>query len=821
MGRSAEALHHDAVDLTNRGLFGRAEHLLARAGVVSDDRDLHARIAGTQALIHARSGDLERAEAVALAAWQTSGLSDETIAILAGQLGSIAERAGRLDDADRWLTRAIGALDDGVERANLLVNRGVVGMERRDLARAAADTRAAAEIYAAEGLEVDAAEARHNLGYIDLMRGDVVAALAEMTRANPVLARASKAAAAISALDRAEVLRDAGLLREAEELFSDAVDALSTMRMPKERAEAEFALATALLRNDPVRARRIAASAARRFRRARNERWALRAEGIEMRARLAAGSISGRGERVPASARTPRPQAVAALVDALGAHRMPVDAAALRLTHELWLARRGREPAARVVRTPTTAPMDIRLLAHEVRAVRAAEQDRHAQARRHARAGLEELLGWQRQFGSLDLQTSVVWMGHGLMGAGLRSAVKSGRPDVVFEWSERARHLNLQVAPLRPPPDPELAAELAELRMLRADGDTWMSDPRATELRNRARQRQWSETGSAEVHGRATLDEVQGSLDDATAVVSFVYSGDGLSALVVTAQRVSLIELGDWSGVRALLPGLRSDLDMAAAVQHGPLAPVVRRSLDERIGVLSARLLDPVLSAIGDRRLVLTAPGVLNGIPWAMMPTFHSRVFTVAGSVSRWLQAGRDVAAPSAAGFAVGPRVPRGAEEARTAAAAWRDAQVLDPAQIAGVTRLAERSDVLHVAAHGRHAADNPMFSGLELADGTLFGYDIDLIERVPQTVVLSACEVGRSSVRWGEEAVGMTRVWLHAGTRCVIAAPVIVADDEACELLGRMHQGLAAGEEPAVALAEAARHTGIRAPFQAHGAGF
>ncbi|GAA3633928.1 CHAT domain-containing protein [Microbacterium awajiense] len=821
MGRSAEALHHDAVDLTNRGRFGQAQHLLARADALTDDRDLRARIAGTQALIHARSGDLVRAESVALAAWETAGLSDGTMAILAGQLGSIAERAGRLDDADRWLTRAIDALDDGVARANLLVNRGVVGIERRDLARAAADTRAAAEIYAAEGLDVDAAEARHNLGYIDLLRGDVVAALAEMTRAHPVLARASKAGAAISALDRAEVLRDAGLLREAEELFSDAADALATMRMPKERAEAEFALATSLLRNDPVRARRIAASAARRFRRARNERWAVRAEGIEMRARLAAGAVSTRGERVPESARSPRPEAVAALVDALRGHGMPVDATALRLAHELWLARRGRVPAVRTVRTPANAPMDLRLLAHEVRAVRAAARNRPAQARRHARAGLEELLGWQRRFGSLDLQTSVVWMGHGLMGEGLRSAVGSGRPDVVFEWSERARHLTLQVAPLRPPPDPELAAELAELRMLRADGDAWMSDPRATELRNRARQRQWSETGSAQVHGRATLDEVQGALDDATAVISFVYSGEGLSALVVTARRVSLVALGDWSDVRALLPGLRSDLDMAAAVQHGPLAAVVRRSLDERVGALSARLLDPILPAIGDRRLVLTAPGVLNGIPWAMMPALHTRVLTVAGSVSRWLQAGRDLVVPSAAGFAVGPRVPRGAEEARTAAASWRDGQLLDPAAIAGVTGLAERVDVLHVAAHGRHAADNPMFSGLELADGTLFGYDIDLIERVPGTVVLSACEVGRSSVRWGEEAVGMTRIWLHAGARCVIAAPVVVADDDACELLGGLHAGLASGEPPAVALAEAARRTGIRAPFQVHGAGF
>jgi CHAT domain-containing protein len=113
------------------------------------------------------------------------------------------------------------------------------------------------------------------------------------------------------------------------------------------------------------------------------------------------------------------------------------------------------------------------------------------------------------------------------------------------------------------------------------------------------------------------------------------------------------------------------------------------------------------------------------------------------------------------------------------------------------------------------------MFSGLELADGALFGYDIDRIPQVPQTVVLSACEVGRSSVRWGEESVGMTRTWLHAGARCVIAAPVVVADDVACELLGAVHEGLAAGIAPAEALADAAARTGHVAPFECHGAGF
>jgi len=47
------------------------------------------------------------------------------------------------------------------------------------------------------------------------------------------------------------------------------------------------------------------------------------------------------------------------------------------------------------------------------------------------------------------------------------------------------------------------------------------------------------------------------------------------------------------------------------------------------------------------------------------------------------------------------------------------------------VAELACRVDVFHVAAHGRHSAENPLFfSGLELVDGPWFGYDIDQLAR-------------------------------------------------------------------------------------------
>jgi hypothetical protein len=313
-----------------------------------------------------------------------------------------------------------------------------------------------------------------------------------------------------------------------------------------------------------------------------------------------------------------------------------------------------------------------------------------------------------------------------------------------------------------------------------------------------------------------------------TALLSFVFSGDSLSCLVVTRSHTVIVDIGRWSAVRESLGGLRADLDVSASVRTGPMATVVQRALDERLARLSSVLLAaPLRAAGGVRRIVLTVPGVLNGIPWAMLPGMRDRVFTLAVSATRWTsfrQRAESTAGESrTAGFATGPRVARADEEVSAGASAWPSATVLraEDATVSAVTGLASVVDVLHVASHGRHAADNPLFSGLELADGTLFGYDIDLMPHVPDTVVLSACEVGRSSVRGGEEALGMTRTWLHAGSRVVLAAPVIVADDVACELLGALHTGLVGGLTPSEALAAASESTGLIAPFQAHGAGF
>ena len=128
---------------------------------------------------------------------------------------------------------------------------------------------------------------------------------------------------------------------------------------------------------------------------------------------------------------------------------------------------------------------------------------------------------------------------------------------------------------------------------------------------------------------------------------------------------------------------------------------------------------------------------------------------------------------------------------------------------------------IVHIAAHGVHQTENPLFSSLQLVDGPLFAHELDQTARTPEHVVLSACELGLATVRPGDEALGLTSVLLHLGTRSVVAGVARVNDEVAADTMIAYHRRLAAGADSASALAGALEHIGSDqcAPFVCFGA--
>lgn len=799
---NALELHQRGIDAANARRFAAARRALTRAEQRTDDPDLRARIAGTMSFVLSQIGEPDAAQSLCRQALARDELSTHTRAVLSGQLGALMLHAGRSIEAEELLTSAERGLDEEtVEHARVLVNRSVVRMQRHDLTGAADDLRKATALYEQLGAEEARAEAQHNLGYVALLGGDLVSALALMSASRPVFEATNEVATAIADLDRSEVLRDAGLVTDAEELLAEVAQRFGAQRMRQARGEAEFHLARTQLRADPAAASRTARAARRRFERLGSDGWAARASAVELEARQRSGKEPSSEEYLDTVRR----------LRELG---LGTEAATLDIT--------SRHLYGGAVRVPKDAATPVRLRAYEVRAQRALRAGRLPEACTLATEGLALFTEWKKAAGSLDLQTSLMMHGNDLLQSGLTAAARRGSPEVVFEWAEHARHLGQQITPVRPPHDPELADDLAEIRMLRADlaGSDWTNDARVRALRDRIRERQWRSTTGGTPHEAVSLEGVQTRLDAQTAVVSWLYTGTELRAVTVTAAGAATVAL-NWDEIRPLMDGLRADLDAVALVHGAQMAAVVQRSLDDRAARLDALLLQPIRDHVaGAMRWVLTVPGVLGGIPWALLPTLHGVPFTIATSVTRWLAS---TPRPlQRVGIAAGPRVERAASEAEAIAALHPSSTLLTGtgATVDAVSELAGRVDLLHVAAHGTHHADNPLFSGLDLIGGTLFGYDVDLITTVPDTVVLSACELGRSALRWHQEAIGMARVWLHAGARCVVASTVLIPDAAAAELLPSVHRRLAAGIAPANALAAAQEKTGIRVPLHCYGDG-
>lgn len=767
---------------------------------MAETPQVRARIEASLAFHAYETGDAHEAFRLCRRALEIDGLDPETHGIVQCQHALLLLRNGKTTESLRAFGDAIRSLQDPLQLAKAHINRGGVFLQFSDAGRAIQDFEQAAQHAREAGDAEEESLALHNLGYAFMLKGDLVSALDMLDRASPVLSAMSPLMKATVDQDRAEVLIAAGLVREGQAALRDAARVFGLRRSHQRRGEAELTLARTLQHSHPGAALVAAREARRRFVRTGTDAWRIRADSAALAAEVELGrhgeSLLVRGD---------------ALASELDGHGLYWGAASVKLhTARVMLRRGGVEEAReriRTVRLLTAAPLSLRLLARDVRAELAVVQGRRSAALAQVRCGLAELHAWQSSFGSLDLQTMVVGHGTSLARRGLELAVASGRASVLYEWSERARMLASRVQPVRAPSDEQMASDLAELRRLATpeDGARVPHPRRAQEIRTRVRERAWQLRGSGEVAEPAPLSRVRAHLGDDTALVAWVVTRDRVTALVVGSEAATRHDLGPRAELDELLDGLLPDLDVAASNLPEVLAIVVREQLAGRLEDLAALLVTPLLKRIGDRQVVLTPSGVLAGVPWTLLPGFVGRPVTVAQSATSWL-ARRTPLSLVKVGFVAGPRVARAEAEVHDAALRWRGSVELrgDLATADAVAALAARVDVLHMAAHGRHSADNPLFSGVELVGGPWFGYDIDQLEKVPQVVLLSACEVGRSSVRYGEELIGMTAAWLHAGVRCVIASSAAVSDQAAHDVLTAMHAGLAAGLEPAAALAAA-----------------
>jgi tetratricopeptide (TPR) repeat protein len=748
--------------------------------------------------------------------------------------------AGRYEPARADLRRAITLTRQAGEP--VWEARARTALALADLAigavdRAEAGLAAAEALFAGSGQQLEIAYARHNRALVAFASGDLPAALRHLDDA---AARYAELDVFVpdAALDRCAVLLAAGLPADALAAVEAALTGRVTATKKAELQLAAARIALAAGHSDQSAERAVVARSM--FARQGREWWRAHATLVLVKARLAAGRPPGSLLR--------EAERTAIRLGELASDETPD---AWLLAGRLALAAASRPAASRpaVPRPRRTDPADLpdparladadRLLASAARAARrrvpafARAAGWLAEALRAEAAGdrrrlltacgrgftlLEEHLS---TLGAAELRAHATAHGTELAELAQRAALRSGRPRLLLEWSERWRAVALQ--PPRPVADPGLRAELAALRDVTSRLEKAHPDSFPAAVLHRERLRL-----EALIRARTLRTEPPPAIPQAPSVPAtpLIHAGappfdaDALLAalgprwlveLVVVDGDLHVLLCGD-GAIRHFAAGSAADAGWEVDFARFGLNRLARGSLPEppeqALAALAdaGRRLDALLlgaarDQLGDGPVVVVPPGRLNAVPWALLPSLRDRAVSVAPSARAWLRASQ----PGPFGddrtvLVAGPGLGAARAEVRTLARQYRDATVLGEgtATTARVLAAIDGAGLAHIAAHGRFRADSPMFSSLRLDDGPMTVHDVQRLRRAPRLLILPSCESGLLAPAGADELLGLASALLPLGTASIVASVAQVNDDAAAPLMLALHRRLqASGQRP------------------------
>ena len=705
------------------------------------------------------------------------------------------------------------------DRVRLLINRGTTASLLLKTEAASADLGEAAVLAQKSGLVRFAYMALHNRGFVEFLRGDLPAALRLMDEADRLGAPVDRG---IANLDRGRVLIEAGLVTDAWETLQTAASSLAEAGLETEADEVELDLARCevlLARGDDAVVRltpRISRFSARAARFREIEARVLRCEAMAFSAE-----------------EDPRPGDAEALArDAADVDPRLADVAGTLYVESLVRTGRAADASVRAVQSlARSTQLARRCLARRVAVDLALARGDEAGARRTLRAVVDDLRTARRGVSSLDLKTGMALHASPLAVTDVALAARSGSGARVLAVTERWRTATGSMPQVRPSDDPPEQALWTMLRKLRADQRD--AEPGADLAENRRaisrtvrslRETSWArDLGEGADDIAASTAEIRLALSERhTAMTSMAITGETLVAVVSRGGRYELVTVAGAREILELARQASADLDalarVASSVQGSALRAGITGSLTGTLETLD-RALSRALPA-GRDPLLLVPPAQLAALPWAMLPSLRGRSLTVSLSATHWVRHDVRVSDPVVRAVA-GPDLRVASAEQEAVAAIWRQpggswstGHDFRDALVA--------ADVVHVAAHGQHESDNPLFSSLLLADGPTFVHEVEGLRLRARHVVLSACRAGRVNVRAGDEPLGLTACLLAFGVSTVVAPVSVVGDDLALATMTAYHEGLASGLDAPTALAAATTDAPLlAASFTCFGAGW
>ncbi|GAB3219799.1 CHAT domain-containing protein [Glycomyces halotolerans] len=731
--------------------------------------------------------------------------------ILYHQRALILWQNGRLRDALSWFDEAEPILaDHGPDwiYAALFHNRAGVWRDLGELQKGLESEQRARDLFAAAGQYVNSAKVRHMEALIWLDLGEVTKAIAELEEVRRLYREHAPEHEELVNDSYAEALMRVGMFRQSGDLWAEAIQVFRSHGDLRLAAITEYRIAVAAHEAGDHDAAELWA------RRAMNslyekgiETWSFLARLLMLQTQFDAGRDG---------------PDFATRVDML-CSALESRGWTLRLEHARILAARAYirvgEFATAQERLATSGGMSgydmlsAGLARHLALAELAEAQGQDPFP--EIRAGLDMLDEYRVGFGSVEFQAGVSALGRQLASKGLIRATHSGSPMKMLSWAERCRGQALRIPPVKSSADPNAREALGRLRQARqrlwdaqldgGDHDEELSRVRSLENEIRAYDR--SKQGPRRQSERIAPEAIHALAKERQTVVVNLFEVDGILRAVLAGAdelvHVCLMKLTDAAETGRRLG---ADLDALGASFKLParLRQSVEGSLRRNASVLAEGIWDPIAKFIGDREVTIIPHSRLAWVPWPLLPPLRGRPVTVAPSAEAWWRA---VTRPKGRGpalAAAGPGLSTAGAEINAIAGLYPDANLIsaehsDPEL---VLKALDGASVAHLAAHGHHEPDNVLFSRLDFGQGPLNAYELLGLDQPPGHVVLSSCDLGRSTVAVGNETLGFTAALLHAGTSTVVSSLGRVPDDLAAEMMIDYHRRCAAGASPAEALA-------------------
>ncbi len=309
-------------------------------------------------------------------------------------------------------------------------------------------------------------------------------------------------------------------------------------------------------------------------------------------------------------------------------------------------------------------------------------------------------------------------------------------------------------------------------------------------------------------------EPIQPYLDSNTLLLEFFQVHGQLVAFLVSAESIHAVRLPNvMVPIQQLLQLFWLNLRAVPHSSHRLLESHTKNAQ----GILNKiyqHLLAPLQAEIrGFQRWIIVPHGSLHYLPTHALHNGQHYLleqyeisYLPGASLLRYCQ---QTKAAEAGFWAIGNsyngRLPYTVHEAETISNLWQGQVLIEnKATISETSMVAQQSSILHIAAHGDFRADNPLFSGLALADGWLTTLDIFNLHLNASLVTLSACQTGRSVIGGGDELLGLMRAFLGAGAASLVSTLWAVEDRSTAQLMLHFYEQLAAGTTKGAALQEA-----------------